>query len=129
MFTTYRAMIRWPPSNTFGTESPRPSRRSAMRILCLLFLVGGVLLGQQRDNRAAVAEGVRLYNANCAACHGSDGDFVSGVGLRSGKFPRASTDSDLVRIITNGIPGTAMPPTAFTIPQVTAIVAYLRSPS
>jgi cytochrome c oxidase cbb3-type subunit 3 len=122
-------MIPWRPSRTFGKKSPRPSRKSAVKILFLVVVAGGSLLAQQRsDNSAAVAEGLRLYNSNCAACHGSDGDFVSGVDLRSGKFQRASTDSDLARIVSNGISGTAMPPTNFTAAQVTAVVAYLRSP-
>ncbi len=62
-----------------------------------------------------------------AACHGPEGDAVPGVDLGHGKFKRASSDDDLVRIIQKGIPGTAMPPNNFNDFQAGTIVAYLRS--
>jgi putative heme-binding domain-containing protein len=74
-----------------------------------------------------VEDGQRLFVETCAACHGADGDSVPGVDLGHGKFRRASSDEDLVKIIQTGIPGTAMPPNNFPDFQAILIVAYLRS--
>src|SRR5580700_1927100 len=73
--------------------------------------------------------GQQLYRTHCFVCHGEDGALVSGVNFRSGRFRRASTDEDLVRLILNGVPGTGMPPTNLTEAQRRAIVAYVRSMS
>jgi putative heme-binding domain-containing protein len=74
-----------------------------------------------------VENGGLLYQANCTGCHGPEGDGVAGVNLGSGRFRRASSDEEVARIILTGVPGTAMPPSAFSEPQAMAIVAYLRS--
>jgi putative heme-binding domain-containing protein len=73
-----------------------------------------------------VQNGALLYGANCAQCHGANGDGVPGVDLKAG-IRRAATDQDLARLITTGIPGTAMPATRFGNPETTAVVAYLRT--
>ena len=75
---------------------------------------------------ADVRNGALLYGANCAQCHGATGDGVPGVDLKAG-IRRAATDEELARLITTGIPGTAMPATRFGNPESTALVAYLRS--
>lgn len=93
------------------------------------FLAAGLVFGQQSSpDPAAVAEGLRLYTANCASCHGPDGESVQGVDIRSGQFRRAGNDNDLARLIVSGIPGTAMPPNNFAATQVASLIAYLRSP-
>ena len=71
--------------------------------------------------------GSRIYTAQCAACHGPNGDNVVKVDLRSGKFSRASSDDDLRKLITTGVSGTAMPPFAFDPAQLNMIVAYMRN--
>jgi putative heme-binding domain-containing protein len=85
------------------------------------------LAAQQRYLSTDVELGSRLYRANCFACHGPEGDSIPGVDFRRGLFKRVSTDADLFRVITGGVPGTAMPPTAFSDGQRYAVVAYLRS--
>ena len=94
---------------------------SAQKILVLIVLAAGPSFPQADG-------GSTLYNGNCSSCHGPEGDLVQGVDIRSGQFRRASNDNDLARIITSGIPGTPMPPASLTPPQVSAIIAYLRSP-
>jgi cytochrome c oxidase cbb3-type subunit 3 len=74
-----------------------------------------------------IEDGGRLFLANCASCHGPDGEAVPGVDLGHGQFRRASSDDDLVEIIRRGIQGTAMPPSNFSNVQAGQIVAYLRS--
>jgi putative heme-binding domain-containing protein len=76
---------------------------------------------------ADIENGGQLYQANCTACHGPDGDGVPSVNLGGGKFRRGTTDDELVKIILGGIPGTAMPPSSFSEGQAGTIVAYLRS--
>lgn len=76
---------------------------------------------------ADIENGGQLYQANCTACHGPDGDGVPGINLGSGKFRRGTTDDEIVKIILGGVPGTAMPPNNFSESQAGTIVAYLRS--
>jgi putative heme-binding domain-containing protein len=76
---------------------------------------------------AEIAFGASLYSGQCVNCHGSTGDGVGGVNLRSGKFRRATTDRDLTNIITTGIAGTAMPGFKFNPTEVEGLIAYLRN--
>src|SRR5258708_5730154 len=76
---------------------------------------------------ADVAYGARIYDAQCTTCHGSNGDGVGGVDLKSGRFRNATTDQDLMRIVTTGIKGTGMLGFAFDTAELSAIVAYLRN--
>src|SRR6202171_1336788 len=82
---------------------------------------------QHGSSPAEVAEGGRLFQASCARCHGADGDAVAGVNFGRGQFRRATTDDEIARIITVGIPGTGMPPGNFSEFDAGRIVAYLRS--
>jgi len=67
-----------------------------------------------------------LFAAHCASCHGPGGDAVPGIDL-GGQLRRASSDDRLRGIITNGIPGTAMPPGKFSDAELMALVAYVRN--
>ena len=71
--------------------------------------------------------GARIYSSTCSACHGPDGDQISGVNLKSGQFRRASNDEELARVIQNGIPGTMMPPNNINSGNLVALIAYLHS--
>jgi putative heme-binding domain-containing protein len=82
---------------------------------------------QQHETAADVEDGGRAFRGSCANCHGQDGDQVPGVDLGRGQFKRAQTDQDLIGIIQNGIPNTAMPATGFSPEQAARVVAYLRS--
>jgi putative heme-binding domain-containing protein len=95
--------------------------------ICALLSAAGTLLAQHEYTPGDVQDGQRLFGGSCALCHGPEGDAVPGVDLGHGKFKRASSDDDLVRIIQKGIPGTAMPPNNFNDFQAGTIVAYLRS--
>ena len=76
---------------------------------------------------AEIERGGQMYLASCATCHGPDGDGVAGANLTTGTFRRGTTDQELINIIRNGIPGTAMPPNNLPEAQAGLIVAYLRS--
>lgn len=90
------------------------------------FLASAVTLIGQTYSPGDVEDGRRLYVANCAVCHGPEGESVPSVELDHGKFRHGSSDDDLAGIIRKGIPGTAMPPHAFTAFQARSVVAYLR---
>jgi putative heme-binding domain-containing protein len=77
--------------------------------------------------RADIEYGAQLYTAQCATCHGENGDGVAGVELRSGKFKNAVTDPQLRIVITNGFPNSGMPAFTFTTSELTGLVAYLRN--
>src|SRR5947209_14803610 len=77
--------------------------------------------------QADIENGSRLYQSSCAGCHGPNGDMVPGIELQRGRFRRGTSDTEIMRIIQLGIPGTTMPPSNFTEAQAGTIVAFLRS--
>jgi putative heme-binding domain-containing protein len=87
------------------------------------------LSAQHNFTPAEVENGGRLYQSTCAGCHGTAGDQVAGTALRSGKFRRANTDDEVVRIIRNGIAGTGMAAQAVSETEAAMIVAWLRGSS
>lgn len=103
-------------------------RSTLLRLCCAaVILVGAGGAWAQHEVLPPDAEaGAARFVRTCAGCHGMDGDEVAGVDLASGQFRRVSTDEDLENIITNGIPGTAMPPTGIGGSRAREIVAYLR---
>lgn len=85
------------------------------------------LTAQHSYTPADIEDGGRLYQSNCARCHGPDGDGISGVDFVRGRFRRVTTDDELARTIIGGIAGTGMPPGNFSETEAGTIVAYLRS--
>jgi putative heme-binding domain-containing protein len=83
-------------------------------------------LAQHAYPEVEVARGGQFFRGNCAGCHGQDGDLVEGVGLADPIFLQGVSDQQLVGIIMDGIPGTAMPPSNYSPLQAGNIVAYLR---
>jgi putative heme-binding domain-containing protein len=77
--------------------------------------------------QADITYGAQLYAAQCATCHGQNGDQVGGINLKSGTFRSVATDQDLVRVVTNGIPGAGMPAFRLDPSEVAGIVAYVRN--
>jgi cytochrome c oxidase cbb3-type subunit 3 len=79
-------------------------------------------------NAAAVKEGSSMFRANCAPCHGlSARGGAPGPDLSSGRWTHGSTDRDIFRTISQGVPGTDMPANGFEDSEIWAIIAYLRS--
>jgi putative heme-binding domain-containing protein len=76
-----------------------------------------------------VAAGKRVFDAQCAWCHGTDGAGGTGSILRGVKLRHAATDAALVEILKSGIAGTEMPGFAWSLTDRTAwqTAAYVRS--
>jgi putative heme-binding domain-containing protein len=94
-------------------------------LICLAGVAATSLAAQHEITE--IEQGQKLFMANCAACHGPEGDAVFGVDLAHNEFRHATTDADLIRIVRTGIQGTDMPPSNFSVEQAATIVAYLRS--
>jgi cytochrome c oxidase cbb3-type subunit 2 len=104
------------------------------------FLLDGYTL---RAGAASLEEGKRLYDKYCMVCHGEKGegngtaarflfpkprDLTSGLfkvrSTPTGEFP---TDKDILDIIINGMPGSAMPSLSeLTKKEMMAIVEYVK---
>ena len=112
------------------------------RILPALFAMAGLLCsgsaahgqnptleGHPGDyGRADIEYGARLYAQHCGNCHGTTGDGVANVDLRSGKFRTAKTDLQLRAVITSGFPAAGMPAfRSLDAAELTGLVAYIRN--
>ena len=75
---------------------------------------------------ADIAYGAALYTARCVTCHGTQGDAIGGVNLRSGTFRNAVVDRDLERFIRTGS-AAGMPAFALDTGDMAGIIAYLRN--
>ena len=74
------------------------------------------------------AEGRRIFDAQCAWCHGNEGEGGMGPNLH-GTLRHASSLASIAEIITNGIPGTDMPGfrTPLTDRSIRQTAAYVQS--
>ena len=92
-----------------------------------------LLAAQQPDLRnpktssADVEAGGRIYRSHCTECHGRTGTGGRGPDLTTGRFRHGGSDSDLLRTIMKGIPGTEMPGVYMEDQQVWQIVSFVRS--
>jgi len=115
--------------------------RIMMGAVIALALLGGPSLGQDSDG--LVAEGKRVYLANCVVCHGENGNgegpgaarlTVKPRDLRAGSFKFRSTpsgslprDDDLDATLIQGIRGTGMVPQRhLSTAERRAVIAYLK---
>ncbi|MBI1786905.1 MAG: c-type cytochrome [Acidobacteria bacterium] len=75
-----------------------------------------------------VAQGKRIFDAQCALCHGVGGKGGRGPGLARPKLKNAADDAALRKVIEQGIPGTEMPGAWQLHPREAAgVAAYVRS--
>jgi putative heme-binding domain-containing protein len=97
----------------------------------LLALVSILSAGAQTTNPHATPadgeSGAKIFRSHCGSCHGVRGTGGLGPDLTSGSFFHGSSDADLFRNISDGIPGTAMAGVFFEGTQVWQIVAFVRS--
>src|SRR5262245_336387 len=78
---------------------------------------------------ADIAEGKRIFESQCAWCHGTNGVGGTGPSLQSATLRHAANDKTLVDIVRTGIPGTDMPGFTTVLTERTAwqTAAYVRT--
>jgi putative heme-binding domain-containing protein len=78
---------------------------------------------------ADVAAGRRIFDAQCAWCHGASGTGGVGPDLHRAVLRHAPTDDALIDVVRNGIPGTEMPSFAIALTEKMArqTAAYVRA--
>ena len=110
--------------------------RSSVRAVVVIGLLGaGVQTlaqssAQEHPGQYATADivnGSTLYREQCVTCHGAFGNAVGTVDLRRGQFRNASSDDDLKKVVSSGIPNTPMPAFKFSDTELNGIVAFIRS--
>lgn len=117
-----------------------PTRRSA-RLLTLMLFVGCLILHGQTapagkapeknpfaGDAKAARQGELLFRENCIYCHGLGAHGGSrGPDLTTGAWVHGGSDAEVLRTISKGVDGTAMPPNDLPEEEIWQIVSYLRS--
>src|SRR4051812_9553341 len=112
-----------------------------MRIMLRLFLTfvlfvsahgflqaqNGMIAGNPFSTAADREAGAQSFRSRCAACHGLDGTGTSAApDLASGQFKHGGSDEALSRVITKGVPGTAMTGFSLHPRDVWQLITFLR---
>ena len=80
------------------------------------------------NGRADLAAGKKLFEHQCALCHGQQGEGGRGPVLAKAKLARAPDDTALVKVLEDGIRGTEMPGAgSMSEREVRQTAAYVRS--
>jgi putative heme-binding domain-containing protein len=76
-----------------------------------------------------LADGQKVFDSQCAWCHGSAGTGGTGPNLQRPTLRNAATDAALAQLVRNGIPGTEMPSFAIALTEHMAwqTAAYVKS--
>lgn len=97
-------------------------------ILCATWLLAqNELTHNPRTSPEDVAAGARTFRSHCAPCHGIHAEGARGPNLATGVFYHGSSDSALLKNISDGIPGTEMPGLFYSPDRVWQVIAYIRS--
>jgi cytochrome c oxidase cbb3-type subunit III len=101
-------------------------------LLAVVLVAGRVGLAQdgarnpREGDAAAIRAGTALFQTRCASCHGIDARGVVGPDLTT-LWASGATDERLFQTIRRGVPGTDMPSSSATDPELWAMLAYVRS--
>ena len=110
-----------------------PLRTSVVLILAVsawLYVVSGFsrTVGAQSQTPAdAASHGAAVFEKTCASCHGAGAAGGRASALNGSDRVRAMSDGEIETVITNGT-STGMPPfRTLAAPELSGLVAYLRS--
>lgn len=85
------------------------------------------------DLAVSVIEGNALYGANCASCHGVEGEGSIGPSLRTEELLESVSEGQLIGLVKTGVPGTGMPAWSqayggpFTDEEVRHVITYITT--
>jgi cytochrome c oxidase cbb3-type subunit 3 len=106
------------------------------RILATAFMFTLSVTAQTRETknpvegqRKAIEQGDFIYKRRCSNCHGLDARGYRAPDLTAGQFANGTSDAQLYRVITRGIPATEMPAINMNEDEVWAVISYLRTVS
>ena len=103
----------------------------SVSIYSVAWLLAASAFGQDVKNPhttpADVEAGARIFRSHCADCHGLTGLGGKGPDLTTGVFFHGSSDGALLKNVSDGIDGTAMPGQFFSADQVWQVIAYVRT--
>jgi putative heme-binding domain-containing protein len=103
-------------------------RRAFLPLLLLLAFAWATAQPTAPPKPNNLAQGKKLYNNQCALCHGIEGTGGRGPALNQPKLQRAVTEAELIKVISGGIPDTEMPEFwMMTEKEVRQVAAYVRS--
>jgi cytochrome c oxidase cbb3-type subunit III len=95
--------------------------------ICIVILISG----RYEFGAPAPTRGRRLFEANCARCHGPEGKGFPGhtPDFTSPKWQGMHSDRQIVAVITNGVKGTRMPAWKGKLSpaQIRVLTHYIRS--
>jgi cytochrome c oxidase cbb3-type subunit III len=107
------------------------SRRSlSLALLLLTPAFGAGTEGKVKlpTSRADLLAGKKLFEVQCAVCHGPNGEGARGPSLSRPKLSHAPDDSALLKVLAYGIRGTEMPGVgAMSERETLQTAAYVRS--
>ena len=124
---------RWPASaNYFILLRLGLSHIMLFRVLAAAGLVGlaSLHLAAQTAPAAGIRSTEELYKQACQACHMADGNAaLEPMNFADGKWRHGTTVKELSKVISDGVPGTAMMPfkTRFTQEEIVALAKYVRT--
>ncbi|MFT4863395.1 MAG: putative heme-binding domain-containing protein [Pseudohongiellaceae bacterium] len=90
-------------------------------------LAKGQEISDHQYSSEMVATGLRVYNQQCALCHGPEGDLVDGIDLSVGLFRNAQSDEDLSQVISSGAAGGRMPAFSLSSEELSGVIAFIRA--
>ena len=94
----------------------------------LLLALAAAPVRASAQSKADIDAGGQLFSGMCVECHGAGGAGGDAPSLNRARLMHAPTDAALIKILTDGIPNTAMPRIRrFTDNEMRQLVAYVRS--
>ncbi|MGH9838581.1 MAG: c-type cytochrome [Blastocatellia bacterium] len=103
-------------------------RRGSLALLLFVFALAAARPDSTALKPADLAQGKKIYNNQCALCHGIGGAGSRGPALDRPKLQRAATMADLIKVIQEGVPDSEMPGFwSLNNREVRQVAGYVRS--
>jgi cytochrome c oxidase cbb3-type subunit III len=102
------------------------SAQSAVVLLSAAVSVICAVPGAAGAAAPALSPGQRLFQRECAGCHGPAGEGGRGPTLAVPQLVRARDQAALAKVIENGISGTEMPPHRLPAAQIAELARWVR---